>query len=111
MHDAGLPLPARMDASTYLAPTLASYDTLVARVYDDADATLSTLGLGSHYGVAETFYFPDSQAAARRALGQAFANEAKQRGRLERLSFWTTPDAGGPGVAAGYPFAIADYLP
>ncbi|HZU95997.1 MAG TPA: hypothetical protein VFF73_04755, partial [Planctomycetota bacterium] len=111
MKDNGLPLPARMDASTYVLPTTSTCDVLVKRVYDDADATLVPLGMSGKYGVAETFYDPDSQAAQRRALGKAFADEALQRGRLEQLSFWTTPDSGGTGVDTGYPFAIADYQP
>jgi hypothetical protein len=108
LRDAGLPLPPRMDASIYVTPTSASYDTLVKRVFDDADAALGPLGMASNYGVAETYY--DEDAAKRRALGAAFANEARTRGRLQQLSFWTTPDGGGQGAAEGYPFAIEDYL-
>jgi hypothetical protein len=44
-------------------------------------------------------------------LGQAFAAQAAQNPRLQRVSFWTTPDGGGPGVNASYPFAIEDYFP
>src|SRR2546426_9053193 len=29
--------------------------------------------------------------------GQAFATQAAQSSRLQRVSFWTTPDGGGPG--------------
>jgi hypothetical protein len=30
---------------------------------------------------------------------------------LTVVTFWTTPDGGGPGVDTAYPFAIEDYLP
>lgn len=109
LRDNGLPLPQRVDFSCYPSRTASSYATLVRRIFDDADATLPSLGLASKYGVAETYYF--SSSTERRALGSAFAAERNVNARLERLQFWTTPDAGGPGIHFGAPFAVEDYLP
>jgi hypothetical protein len=81
----------------------------VQRIFDDADATLPSLGLAQRYGVAETFYRSDN--AEREELGDAFAAQRNVNGRLERVLFWTAPDSGGAGVHAGYPFEIEDYLP
>jgi hypothetical protein len=110
MADEGLPLPQRVDFSWYVpAEDWAPSSTLLARVLDDADATLPSLGLPKSYGIAETYYYSD--ATRRRELGQAIAAEAAQDSRLQRVTFWTTPDSGGPGVNAGYPFAIEDFYP
>jgi hypothetical protein len=110
MKNAGLPLPSRVDFSWYV-PTGegATSAALLDRVLDDADATLPSLGLPRSYGIVETFYHPD--ATQRRELGQAIAAEAARDPRLQRVTFWTTPDSGGPGVHAGYPFAIEDFYP
>ncbi len=110
MADQGLPLPQRVDFSWYVpAEPGAPSSTLLARALDDADATLPSLGLPKSYGIAETRYYPD--ATERRELGQAIAAEAAQNPRLQRVCFWTTPDSGGLGVHAGYPFAIEDFYP
>jgi len=110
MADHGLPLPQRVDFSWYVpvGPGAPS-STLLARALDDADATLPSLGLPKSYGIAETRYYPD--ATERRELGQAIAAQAAQNPRLQRVCFWTTPDSGGEGVHAGYPFAIEDFYP
>jgi hypothetical protein len=109
MHDQGLPLPQRLDWSCYPAKTSATYATLIERIFNDADATLPSLGLAKKYGVAETMYL--LSASERQALGQAFAAERLTGGRLGRLEFWTTPDGGGTGVDVAYPFSMKDYLP
>ena len=109
MVNQGLPLPSRIDFSCSLLSTGASYDQLLKRVLDDADATLPSLGATRSYGAAETYYFLDD--IRRRQLGQAFAAQAALNSRFQRVSFWTTPDGGGPGVNASYPFAIEDYFP
>jgi hypothetical protein len=110
MADHGLPLPDRVDFSWYVPATDdASSATLLARVLDDADATLPSLGLPMKYGIAETFYYPDP--TQRQELGQAIAAQAAQNPRLQRVCFWTTPNSGGLGVDAGYPFAIEDFYP
>jgi hypothetical protein len=113
MQDHGLPIPARIDFSYYIAdlPLAAgvTYPQLLARALDDADAVLPLLGIPTAYGVAETFYFPD--ATERRAFGQSFAAEAAAHSRLHLVTFWTTPDGGGTSVNNAYPFAIEDYLP
>jgi hypothetical protein len=113
MKDNALPIPARIDFSYYVpsetVPTGGvTYSDLLTRALDDADAALSTLGIASSYGAAETFYFPDS--TQRRAFGQAFAAEASAHTRLHQVTFWTSPDGGGSGVDNAYPFAIEDYL-
>ena len=36
---------------------------------------------------------------------------AAQNTRLQRVSFWTTPDGGGPGQNVAYPFTIEVFLP
>jgi hypothetical protein len=67
------------------------------------------LGAPKSYGAAETYYFADP--TQRRQLGQAFAGEASQSSRLARVNFWTTPDSGGPGINASFPFSIEDFYP
>jgi hypothetical protein len=114
MRDNSLPVPARIDFSFYVPNDLplnpgVTYAELLERGLDDADAVLPLLGVGSSYGVAETYYFPD--ALQRRLLGQALATEASSATRLHAVTFWSTPDGGGPGVDNAYPFAIEDYLP
>ena len=105
----GLPLPSRIDFSCYLVSTGATYDQLLQRVLDDADATLPSLGAPHVYGAAETYYPTDS--TQRLLYGQAFRRQAAQSARLQRVSFWTTPDGGGPGQNVAYPFAIEAFLP
>jgi hypothetical protein len=109
MVDHGLPIPTRIDFSCYLVSTGVSYDQMLQRILDDADATLPSLGAPRLYGAAETYYLLDS---GQRALyGRAFAVQAAQNVRLQRVSFWTTPDGGGPGQNSAYPFAIEAFLP
>jgi hypothetical protein len=109
LRDNGLPLPPRVDFSCYPGRSLASYSTLIQRIFDDADATLPSLGLARRYGAVETFYLTSN--SEREALGDAFAAQRLVGGRLERTIFWTTPDGGGSGVHVGYPFEIEDYWP
>jgi hypothetical protein len=114
MHDNSLPLPARIDFSMYVPNDLplnagTTYAQLIERGFDDADAVLPLLGVGSSYGAAETYYFTDP--VQRRSFGQAFAAEANSHTRLHSVTFWSTPDGGGAGVDNAYPFAIEDYLP
>jgi len=105
----GLPVPSRIDFSCYLISTGATYAQLLQRVLADADATLPSLGAPQLYGAAETYYL--TGPTQRLQYGQAFATQAAQSSRLQRVSFWTTPDGGGPGQNAAYPFAIEDFLP
>jgi hypothetical protein len=109
MADQGLPIPARIDFSYYVPSTGATYPQLLARVLDDADATLPSLGAAQSYAAAETFYYLDD--TQRRQFGQAFAAEAATNPRLKSVTFWTTPDGGGAGINVAYPYAIEDYLP
>ena len=109
MVDHGLPLPARVDFSCYMTSAGATYDQLLQRILNDADATLPSLGAPRSYGVAETYYLLDPNK--RLLYGRAFATQAAQNPRLQRVSFWTTPDGGGYGQNAGYPFTIEDFLP
>ena len=76
---------------------------------DDADATLPSLGAPKLYDIPETYYLSDP--AQRLQYGQAFATQAAQNSRLQRVSFWTTPDGGGTGQEEAYPFTIEDFLP
>jgi len=82
---------------------------ILTRALDDADATLPSLGARKSYGAAETYYFLDD--GMRKTLGQAFASEAAKSPRMQRVTFWTSPDGGGAGVNAAYPFAIEDFYP
>ncbi|MFZ4777826.1 MAG: sialate O-acetylesterase [Terrimicrobiaceae bacterium] len=107
--DNGLYIPDRIDFSTYPQKASASYTTLVQRIFDDADATLPSLGARKWYAVAETNYFTNQ--ATRQELGNAFMAQRSVNNRVSQVNFWTTPDAGGPGVHIGFPFAIEDYLP
>ena len=105
----GLPLPSRIDFSCYMTSTGAPYDQLLQRILDDADATLPSLGAPRLYGAAETYYFLDPNQRLQYAL--AFATQAGQSPRMQRVSFWTTPDGGGPGQDAAYPFTVEDFFP
>jgi hypothetical protein len=113
MKDHALPIPARIDFSYYVHdfPLAAgvTYAQLLTRALDDADTALTALGIPVTYGVAETYYLAD--ATQRLAYGRSFAAEAAAHSRLHTVTFWTTPDGGGPGVNTAYPFAIEDYLP
>jgi hypothetical protein len=104
-----LPLPSRIDFSCYIDRHTATYANLTNHVFNDASASLSVLGAPNSYGVAETYYFVND--TQRKEYGQAFVSEALANPRLNRLSFWTTPDAGGKGINIAYPFAIEDFLP
>ena len=104
-----LPIPARIDFSYYVPVVSSTYPQLLTRVLDDADATLPSLGASQSYAAAETFYYLDN--TQRKQFGQAFASEAGSSTRLKSVTFWTTPDGGGSGVNAAYPFAFEDYLP
>jgi len=98
-----------VDFSWYVPATDdASSATLLARVLDDADATLPSLGLPKSYGIAETYYYVD--ATSRREIGQAIAAQAAANPRLQRVTFWT-PGWGPTGSYLGYPFAIEDFYP
>jgi hypothetical protein len=110
ISDHGLPLPDRVDFSWYVPATAdASSAALLARVLDDADATLPSLGLPKRYGIAETFYYPDP--TQRRELGQAIAAQALANPRLQRVCFWTTPVGISGTSGPAYPFAIEDFYP
>jgi len=109
MTENGLSIPGRIDFSFYVPSAGATYPQLLTRVLDDADATLPSLGATQSYAAAETFYFLDG--AQRYQFGQAFAAEAAGSPRLKSVTFWTTPDGGGPGINAAFPFAFEDYLP
>jgi hypothetical protein len=102
-------IPTRIDFSCYMTSTGTAYSDLLTRILDDADATLPGLGAPKLYGAAETYYLAD--AAQRRQFGLAFAGAAAANQRFQRVSFWTTPDGGSPGVNIAYPFAIEDYYP
>jgi hypothetical protein len=110
MVDQGLPVPSRIDFSLYMISTGAPYDQLLQRMLDDADATLPSLGAPRLYGAAETYYFADPNQ--RLQYGQAFATQASQNSRLQRVSFWTTPGGGCCGQDyAAYPFTLEDFFP
>lgn len=106
--DSGLPIPSRIDFSCYMSSTGASYDQLFQRVLDDADATLPSLGASRLYGVAETNYMDDPDI--RLLYAQAFAKQASQNPRMQRVSFWPNGPGGGQSGAV-YPFTIEDFLP
>jgi hypothetical protein len=44
-------------------------------------------------------------------LEGVFADEASRNSRLAGVNFWTTPDSGGPGIDATFPFSIEDFYP
>ena len=115
MKQQGLPLPDRIDFSLYITDLgsisvdSALFSSLVQRVLKGCEAALTPLGAPRAYGIAETFYFAD--ASRRQAYGRALAAEGRRNDQLQLMTFWTTPDSGGAGVHASYPFSIADYLP
>ena len=105
----GLPLPSgRLDFDCYMVSTGATYDQMLQRILDDADATMPSLGVPKIYDIPETYYLLDP--SARLQYGQTFATQAAQNSRLQRVSFWTWPDGGGPGQDPTYPFTIEDFL-
>jgi len=106
----GLPLPTgRLDFECYMLSKGVPYEQMLQRVLDDADATMPSLGAPKLYNIPETYYLLDPEL--RLQYGQAFATQAAQNSRLQRVSFWTWPDSGGPGQNATYPFTIEDFLP
>src|SRR6202521_2466686 len=109
MVDQGLPVPSRIYPSLYMTSTGATYDQLLQRILDDADATLPSLGAPRLYGAAESFYFAGPNQ--RRQYAHAVSTLGAQNSRLQRVSFWTTPDGGGLGQNAAYPFTIEDFFP
>jgi hypothetical protein len=108
-----LPVPKRLDASTYLGgeqgkepgpgKLMAPYTTLVDRILDDIQAVYP----GKAFAVSETYYFPNK--VRRTKLGQAFANEYLNRSMPESVVFWSTPDGGGDGINIGFPFDFSAY--
>ena len=110
MVDHGLPVPSRIELSCYLEQGSTPYDQVLQRILDDADATLPTLGAPRIYGVAETYYLADSIVRLR--YGRAFATQAAQNSRLQRVAFWTTPGLASAGEQdTAYPFTIEAFLP
>jgi len=114
MKDNSLQIPKRIDFSFYTPTDLPlkagnTYSLLIKRALDDADSVLSNLNINSNYGIAETYYFTDSND--RRALGQALAAEAISRQRLQSVSIWPWDGLNlkGPGVEP--PYFLEDYLP
>jgi hypothetical protein len=105
----GLPLPGRIDFSCYPDPAAGAFMDVLQRTFDDADATLPSLGAVKSYGAAETYYFLDPGMLE--ALGQAFASSAAQSSRMQRVTFWTSPNNGNTGEDPAYPFSIEDYYP
>lgn len=93
-------------------------DVIAYRWHEDGKERKRILGLASSlnteaavYGAAETYYLADTNL--RLQYGQAFATQAAQNPRLQRVSFWTTP-GGGPNneeLNSAYPFTIEDFLP
>jgi hypothetical protein len=108
MQDNGLPLPKRMDFSNYVRKNKASYEFIVQKIFDDADAVMPSLGI-TQYGNAETWYLSDP--TERKALGAAMSAQSRINCRLQRTTFWTTPNGGGDGIHQAFPFVIEDYLP
>jgi hypothetical protein len=105
LKDASLPLPDRIDFSSYHVPQHTSYATMVNRVFADYEACVpALLGGPRDFFVAETHYFPDQ--LQRRRAHKSFAAQFKLRPGLRGVTFWTTPDAGGTGVHVGYPFDL-----
>lgn len=109
IKDNNMYMPDRIDFSFYPGTTNSTYDVLITRAFDDADAVLPSLGCRKWYSVVETFYLQNN--ASREAMGKAFAKERLRNNRLSHLNIWTTPDSGGPNIHAGYPFEFEDYLP
>jgi hypothetical protein len=50
MVNQGLPIPSRIDFSCYMVSTGATYNQLLQRILDDADATLPSLAVRRAYG-------------------------------------------------------------
>jgi len=109
MKDNALPMPSRIDFSNYVRAVTSTYDTLVTKIFDDADATLPSLGLPKSYANAETFYLASD--AERKLLGAAMAKQRLVNRRLTQTSFWTTPEGGADGIHVGFPFAFENFLP
>ncbi len=104
-----LKIPKRIDFSLYPQRVSASYTSMIDKILDDADVSLQHLGAASSYYAAESQY-PLSNSD-REALGEGFGNNRNPNSRLKGVSFWTTPDGGGPGVDVGPPFEVEDYWP
>lgn len=117
MVDNQLPMPSRIDFAVYnFGSALTApgpmfnpypYSTLVARLFDDIDATLPTLGAPSLYGVAEAHY--PGQDWNRREFGKAISTETLRRGRLVETTFWPTFEGKQPGATTLPPYVFGDF--
>jgi hypothetical protein len=107
MKKNNIPIPQRLDMSIYPSNNipLKNNTSIINRVLDD----LREFYPNNDIGVSETNYFQDQ--AQRWELGQAFAHYYLSYGEPKETFFWTTPDSGGPGINAAYPFDVASYLP
>ncbi|MCB9556261.1 MAG: hypothetical protein H6707_09185 [Deltaproteobacteria bacterium] len=105
LKDNALPIPDRIDFSSYPRPEHANYATLFNRIMSDFEEIIPAL-LGvrtKDYFIAETFYHPDE--TLRRNVHRALALQLQIRRALRGVTFWTTPNAGGPGGGhAAFPF-------
>ncbi len=106
VQDNNLPIPDRIDFSTYPRPVTTNYATIYNRLFEDFQATIPSL-LGrpqQDFFLAETLYHSD--AALRRRVHKGLASQFRMRPNLKGLAIWTTPDAGGQGDQSGYPFDL-----
>ena len=125
MKDNGVYIPSRIDLSMYPQKGGYTYNAMITKIFDDADAVLPSLGIRKYYGVTEAEYFHPTYTsgnALREELGDAFAQERLRNNRLCLLQFWTTPAPianwyPAPGEDPyvypnpSFPYQIDDYLP
>jgi hypothetical protein len=111
LADNSLPVPDRIDFSSYPTPELTNHATLFNRVFHDFEAVIPPLlGVAERdYFVAETFYYTD--AGLRQRAHKGLAAQFALRPRCKGANFWTTPNAGGAGDHAGYPFVFSGLDP
>jgi hypothetical protein len=108
LKGASLPIPDRIDFSSYPTPSATNYATLYNRVLSDGAATIPALLGGPHdMFFAETFNHPDpaTRAQVQKGVAAQYAAHPELRG----VTIWSTPDSGGPGVHTGYPFDLAGF--
>lgn len=121
MKENNLHIPDRIDFSMYPPKGDYTYNEIITKVFDDADAVLPSLGIRKYYGLGECEYWdPDSSEgnATREELGAAFARERLRNNRLTQIQFWTNPAPIADWVNGiyeyshpSYPYEIEDFLP
>jgi hypothetical protein len=105
--DNALPVPDRIDFSSYVTPVRTNTATLANRVFSDFEAVMpGLLGGPRDYFVSETYGFTEPTARAKQQRGLA---TQRSRPHFRGFCLWTTPDGAGPGLNVAPHFDFSDW--